>query len=66
MSAREFPGSWTDPEYVATVVMVLATGALFFYAALRPGSPSPEAVGYVLLWISLPTAIAYELARRFE
>ncbi|RXK49264.1 hypothetical protein [Halorientalis pallida] len=64
MSAREFPSSWTDPSYVATIVMVLATGSLFFYAALRPGEPSPETVGFVVLWVSAPATVAYELARR--
>jgi len=61
----EFPSSWTDPEYVATVVGVIATGVLVFYAALTPGEPSPETVGFVLLSISIPAWIAYELARRF-
>lgn len=65
MSAREFPSTWTDPEYVATVVMVLAAGVLLFYAALTPGEPSPEIVGFVLLWVSAPAAVAYEVARRF-
>ena len=65
MSTREFPSSWTDPAYVATVVMVLATGALFFYAALTPGDPAPETVGFVVLWVSAPATVAYELARRF-
>ncbi|SDE76630.1 hypothetical protein [Halorientalis regularis] len=61
----EFPSSWTDPTYVSTVVMVLAAGALLFYAALTPGNPAPETVGFVLLWISAPATVAYELARRF-
>jgi hypothetical protein len=65
MSDPGFPTTWTDPEYVATVVAVLATGALVFYAALSPGAPTPETVGFVLLWISLPATVAYELARRF-
>jgi hypothetical protein len=60
-----FPSSWTDPTYVSTVVMVLAVGALFFYAALTPGEPAPETVGFVVLWVSLPATVAYELARRF-
>ena len=65
MSASEFPSSWTDPTYVSTVVMVLVAGGLVFYAALTPGDPSHETVGFVLLWVSLPATIAYELARRF-
>ncbi|MFB6082793.1 MAG: hypothetical protein ABEJ94_00940 [Halorientalis sp.] len=65
MPADGFPSSWTDPEYVAAVVLVLAAGTLFFYAALTPGDPTPETVGFVLLWVSLPATVAYELARRF-
>ncbi len=56
--------SWTDPDYVAAVVGVLATGALFFYSALVDGAPSVETIGFVLLWVLLPATLAYEVADR--
>lgn len=58
------PPSWRDPEYVATVVGVVATGALFFYSALVESAPPPETIGFVLLWVLVPTTVAHELARR--
>ena len=62
--ADAFPTSWTDPDYVAAVVGVLAIGALVFYSALVEGSPSVETVLFVLLWVTVPTTVAYEIARR--
>jgi len=62
--ADTFPTSWTDPDYVAAVVGVLAVGALVFYSALVEGSPSVETVLFVLLWVTVPTTVAYEIARR--
>jgi len=62
--ADAFPTSWTDPDYVAAVVGVLAVGALVFYSALAEGSPSVETVLFVLLWVTVPTTVAYEIARR--
>ena len=62
--ADAFPTSWTDPDYVAAVVGVLAVGALVFYSALVEGSPSVETVLFVLLWVTVPTTVAYEIARR--
>ena len=57
--------SWTAPEYVATVVGVLAVGALVFYSALTDTGPTVDEVLFVLLAVTLPATIAYELARRF-
>ncbi|MFD1632922.1 hypothetical protein ACOZ4L_15570 (plasmid) [Haloplanus ruber] len=54
---------WT-PEYVATVVGVLAVGALVFFAALTRSSPSVDDVTFVTLGITVPATLAYELARR--
>jgi len=65
MSSIDFPPSWSDPEYVATVVGVLATGALVFYSALTQSGPTVEEVIFVVLAITLPTGIAYEIARRW-
>jgi len=62
--ADTFRTSWTDPDYVAAVVGVLAIGALVFYSALVEGSPSVETVLFVLLWVTVPTTVAYEIARR--
>jgi hypothetical protein len=60
----EFSTSWTDPDYVAAVVGVLAIGALVFYSALVDGAPSVETVLFVLLWVTVPATVAYEVARR--
>jgi hypothetical protein len=57
--------SWRDPDYVATVVGVVATGALFFYGALVPSAPDADTIGFVLLWVLVPTMIARAVARRW-
>jgi hypothetical protein len=62
--SRQQSTDWTDPDYVATVVGVLATGALFFYGALADSAPAVETIGFVLLWVLVPTTVAHELARR--
>jgi hypothetical protein len=59
------PPSWRNPEYIATVVGVFATGALFFYGALVESAPSSETIGFVLMWVLVPVTVAYELARRW-
>jgi len=56
--------SWTDPDYIATIVGVLATGALVFYAALTPTGPTVDEIVFVVLAITLPMTVARELARR--
>lgn len=58
------PASWRDPSYVAAVVGVVAVGALVLYAALVPSPPSVETATFVLLWVTVPTTVAYEVARR--
>lgn len=63
--STDSPPSWRDPDYVATVVGVLATGALFFYGALVESAPPPETIGFVLLWVFVPVTLARELARRW-
>lgn len=60
----EFSTSWTDPDYVAAVVAVLAVGGLVFYSALVDGAPPVETVLFVLLWVTVPVTVAYEVARR--
>lgn len=65
MSSTDFPSSWSDPEYVATVVGVLATGAVVFYSALTQSGLTVEEVIFVVLAITLPAGIAYEIARRW-
>ena len=34
MSDSEFPSSWSDPRYIAAIVSVLATDALYFYHSI--------------------------------
>jgi len=65
MSERDFPSSWRDPEYVSAIVGVLAIGALFFYSAMVESAPRTETIGFVLLWVLIPTIIAYEIASRW-
>ena len=57
---------WTSPDYVATVVGVLAVGALVFVAALTRSSPTVDDVTFVVLSITIPVTLAYELARRWR
>ncbi len=64
MSSSRPPSSWTDPRYVSTVVGVLATGGLVFYAASTSSGLTVQGVGFVLLWVTLPATLAGELARR--
>ena len=65
MATDELSNSWRDPQYVSTVVAVLATGALFFYSALVDTAPPTEAIFFVLIWVLVPTVISYEVARRW-
>jgi hypothetical protein len=64
MSDSEFPSSWSDPRYVAGVVSVIATGALYFYSGLTQSGLTVEEITLVIFAILLPTSIAYEIARR--
>jgi hypothetical protein len=64
MSPSDPPADWTNPAYVATVVGVLATGAVVFYAALTDAGPTVDEVVFVLLAVTLPMTVAYEVARR--
>jgi hypothetical protein len=58
-----FRSDWTSPEYAATVVGVLAVGALVSVAALSRSSPTVDDVTFVVLSITVPATLAYELAR---
>jgi len=60
----QFPSSPTGPRFVAAVVGVVATAAVAFSAGLTSGQPTPELAVGVLLAVTLPTTVAYELARR--
>jgi len=66
VSDSDSPSSWSDPSYVATVVGVVATGALVFYASSTQSGLTVEDVIFVVLVITLPASIAYETARRFK
>ena len=57
--------SWTSPEYVATVVGVLATGALVLYSSLAQTGLTVDEILVVGLGITVPMTIAYEIARRW-
>ena len=57
--------SWTSPEYVATVVGVLATGALVFYSSLAQTGLTVDEILVIGLGITVPMTIAYEIARRW-
>ena len=59
------PTSWTDPNYIATVVGVLAVGALAFYAGLSSSGLTVDEVVFVVLGITLPATIARWIARRW-
>jgi hypothetical protein len=65
MSGTDVPNSWLDPQYISTVVGVIATGALFFYSAFVDSAPSLETIGFVLLWVLIPTTVAHEVTRRW-
>lgn len=66
MSSTQFPTSWSDPNYVAAIVGVLATGALYFYSALTNVGPTTEEITFVLLVLFIPTSLGYEIARRWS
>ncbi|MFT4881614.1 MAG: hypothetical protein ACI9HI_001621 [Salinirussus sp.] len=57
--------SLTSPEYVATVVGVLATGALVFYSSFAQTGPTVDETLFVVLGVAIPVTIAYEIARRW-
>ncbi|MFB6233561.1 MAG: hypothetical protein ABEH61_04815 [Haloarculaceae archaeon] len=65
MPSADRPLEWTDPEYVATVVGVLAIGALVFYSSLTQAGPTVDEILFVLLSITIPVTVAYEVARRW-
>ncbi|PSP30739.1 hypothetical protein BRC64_11795 [Halobacteriales archaeon QH_10_67_22] len=66
MATRDTQPSWTDPEYVATVVGVLAVAVLVFYSALTASGPTVDEIVFVVLTITVPVTVAYELARRWQ
>lgn len=58
--------SWSDPDYIATVVGILAAGALCFYVAMADTWVTTEQVVFVLLAVFLPMTISREVARRWS
>ncbi len=64
MSDSEFLSSWSDPRYVAGIVSVIATGALYFYSGLTQSGIIVEEIILVIFAILLATSIAYEIDRR--
>jgi hypothetical protein len=63
--AEQFPTSWRDPEYVATVVGVLAVGVVAGYLQVADAGVSTETFVSLLLAVLLPVVAGYELARRY-
>jgi len=66
MSSSDYPTTWTHPRYIATVVGLLAFGALVFYSSLIDTGPTVDEILFVVLVLSLPATIAYEIARRLQ
>jgi len=66
MSSPDSHISWTNPDYVATVVGVLATGILVFYSSLTQSGPTVNEIIFVVLSITIPMTIAREIARRWQ
>ena len=54
------------PSWPAALGDVLAVGAVYFYSALAAPGLTPEEVSVVVLGITLPATVAYELARRWN
>lgn len=65
VTSNDVPTSWSDPDYIATVVGVLAAGALCFYTAMTDIDITTEQVVFVLLAVLLPVTISREAARRW-
>ena len=65
MSSDSFPSFWTGPNYVATVVGVLALGVLIFYTGLSNSGLTVDEVLLVTLVLMLPASVAHEVARRW-
>lgn len=66
MSSPDSQISWTNPDYIATVVGVLATGVLVFYSSLTQSGPTVDEILFVVLSITIPMTIAREIARRWQ
>lgn len=66
MASADSTPRWTTPEYVATVVGVLATGVLVFYSSLTQRGPTVDDVVFVVLSITIPMTVVYEIARRWS
>jgi len=64
MATSDFPSEWTDPRYVATIVGVLATVALYVYASTPQNTITTSEITLVLLVVLAPAGAVYELARR--
>lgn len=64
MRSDSVPNSWSDPDYVTTIVGVLAAGAICLYSTTTD-SLSTETTLFVLLAVFLPMTLAGEIARRW-
>jgi hypothetical protein len=61
---HEFPSSPRDPTFVALVAGLLTFATLLFYTGLTPATPDPVTIAEVVVVVTVPAAVAYELARR--
>jgi hypothetical protein len=66
MPSADSQPNWTSPEYVATVVGVVATGALVFYSSLAQTDLTVDEILFVVLGITVPMTVAYKIARRWS
>lgn len=66
MSSSDYPTTWTHPRYIATVVGLVAFGALVFYSSLTDAGPTVDEIVFVILVLTVPATIAHELARRWQ
>lgn len=60
------PSSWRDPRYLATVIGLVAFGALVFYAGLTSGPPAPESVAIVAVAIGVAGWLRRYLSARLS
>lgn len=66
MPSHDSHVSWTNPDYVATVVGVLATGVILFYSSLTQSGPTVDEIVFVVSSITIPMVVARYLARRWQ
>ena len=66
MSSIQSQLEWTNPEYVTTVVGVLAAAGLLFYSSISNTGPTVGEILFVLLGLTIPMTIARHAVRRWN